>query len=91
MKNTKTSFKMHDESWKHLWQRQCHAKERSLKHAYGKPLYQKQKKKAKASEAKTRFSCIAEAHESTKQRIESATKGIHEEYIAGKGQNSVLH
>ena len=34
--------------------------------------------KAKASEAKTRFSCITEAHESTRQRIESVTKRIHE-------------
>ena len=48
--------------------------------------------KAKASEAKTRFSCITEAHESTRQRIESVTKRrIHGEHIAGKGQNSVLH
>ena len=47
--------------------------------------------KAKASEAKTRFSCIAEAHESTRQRIESVMKRIHEEHIAGKGENSVLH
>ena len=47
--------------------------------------------KTKASEAKTRFSCNTEAHESTGQRIESVTKRIHEEHIAGKGQNSVLH
>ena len=66
-------------------------KERFLKHAYGKPLFFKKQKKAKASEAKTRFSCIIEAHEATRQRIESATKRIHEEHIAGKGQNSVLH
>ena len=46
---------------------------------------------AKTSEAKTRFSCVAEAHESTRQRIESVTKRIHEEHIAGRGQNSVLH
>ena len=43
------------------------------------------------SEAKTRFDCITEAHESTRQRMESATKRIHEEHFAGKGQNSVLH
>ena len=48
-------------------------------------------RKIKASEAKTRFSCITEALESTRQRIESVTKRIHEEHIAGKGQNSVLH
>ena len=47
--------------------------------------------KAKASEAKTRFNCITEAFESTRQRVESVTKRIHEEHIAGKGQNSVLH
>ena len=47
--------------------------------------------KAKVSEAKTRFSCIAEAHESTRQRIEPVTQRIHEEHITGKGQNSVLH
>ena len=46
---------------------------------------------AKTSAAKTGFSCVAEAHESTRQRIESATKRIHEEHIAAKGQNSVLH
>ena len=40
----KDIIKMQDESWKHQRQRQCHAKERSLKHAYGKPLCQKQKK-----------------------------------------------
>ena len=57
---------------------------------FRKPLSQKQKK-AKASEAKTRVSCIAEAHESTRQRTESVTKRIHEEHIAGKGQNSVVH
>ena len=45
--------------------------------------------KAKASEAKATFSCITEANESTRQRTESVTKRIHEEYIAGKGQNSV--
>ena len=47
--------------------------------------------KAKAPDAKTRFSCIAEAHESTRQRIESITKRIHEDHIAGKGQNLIVH
>ena len=47
--------------------------------------------KAKDSEEKTRFICIAEAHESTRQRIESVRKRIHEEQIAGKGENCVLH
>ena len=46
---------------------------------------------AKASEAKTRFSCIIEVHFSSRQRIASVTERIHEEHIAGKGQNSVFH
>ena len=41
--------------------------------------------------AEPRFSCVTEAHESTRQRIESVTNRIHEEHISGKGQNSVLH
>ena len=49
------------------------------------------KENAKASEAKTIFSCITEAHESRRQRTESVTKRIHEEHIVGKGHNSVLH
>ena len=47
--------------------------------------------KAKASEARTRFDCITNAHKSTRQRIESVTKRIREEHIAGRGQNSVSH
>ena len=47
--------------------------------------------KIKGSEGRSKFSCISEAHESTRQRIESVTKRIHEEHIAGKGQNSVMH
>ena len=43
-------------------------------------------KKAKESEVKT-----TEAHESTRQRIESVTKRMHVEHIAGEGQNSILH
>ena len=48
-------------------------------------------KKTKESVAKTGFSCITEAHESTRQRTESVTKRIHEEHIAGNGPNSALH
>ena len=43
-RNTKKSFRMQGESWRHQKQLQCHVKERFLMHAYGKPLFQKQKK-----------------------------------------------
>ena len=66
---------MNGESWKHQRQLQCHAAKHSPKPAFGKP----------------RFSCFAEAHEPTRQRIESVTKRIQEEHIVGKGENSVLH
>ena len=46
--------------------------------------------KFKASEAKTRFSCIAEAHESTRQRIDFTTNRIQKGYIAGKEKNSIV-
>ena len=35
---------MQDDRWRHQRQLQCHVKERFLKHAYGKPLFQKQQK-----------------------------------------------
>ena len=44
MKSTKTSIKMQGESWRHQRQLQCHAKERSPKLAFGKPVIQKQER-----------------------------------------------
>ena len=43
-------------------------------------------RKAKASEAKTGFDCITEVHESTRQRIESVTKGFMKNTLQGKGR-----
>ena len=43
--------------------------------------------KAKESEEKTRFSCIAEAHESTRQRIESVRKRFPGRAQCRKGEN----
>ena len=89
MKITKTSLRMQGESWRHQRLRQYHVKESS------KASIQKNvlpgTEKAKASDAKTRFSCIAEAHESTRQRIEFMTKTIHDGHIAGKEQNSIAY
>ena len=81
---------MQGESWRHQRQLQCHDK-RAFPQACIRETVVSNTEKAKASEAKTRSSCITEAHESTRQRVESVTKRIHEEHIAGKGQNSVLH
>ena len=64
---------------------------RAFPQACTREIVVSKKEKAKASEAKTRFDCITEAHESTRQRIESVTKRMHVEHIAVKGQNSILH
>ena len=64
--------------------------ERTIAQASNRETVALKSGKAEASETKTRFSCIAEAHESTRPRIESNTKRSHEDHVAGKGQNSVL-
>ena len=40
---------------------------------------------------KTNHTCIVEAHESTRQRLESSLPNDHEDHIAGKGYNSTNH
>ena len=40
---------------------------------------------------KTKHACIVEAHESTRQRVESSLPKDHEDHIAGRGYNSVTH
>ena len=69
----KNPLRMQGESWKHQRQLQCHVKERFPQACIRETVVSKTEK-AKASEAKTRFSCITEAHESTRQRKESVTK-----------------
>ena len=90
MKITKTSSRMQGENWKHQWQQQCHAKESFSKASIRKTVVPKTGK-FKASEAKTRFSCIVEAHESTRQRIDFTTNRIQKGYIAGKEKNSIVY
>ena len=38
---------------------------------------------------KTKYACIVEAHESTRQRLESSPPKNHEDHIAGKGHNAM--
>ena len=39
----------------------------------------------------TRFACILEADQSTRQRMGNSAPNHHEGHIAGKGDNSVQH
>ena len=41
--------------------------------------------------AKRKHACIMEAHESTRQRLESSLPKDHEDHIAGEGYNSMTH
>ena len=89
MKITKTSSRMQGESWRHQWQLQCHAKEISPKPAFGKPLFQKTEKPKHLKQRQD--SVVLLKHMNLRDRNESMSKRIHEEHIAGKGHNSVLH
>ena len=40
---------------------------------------------------KTKLACILEANESTRMRMGNSTPSIHEDHIAGKGENSLQH
>ena len=40
---------------------------------------------------RTRLACILEASESTRPRTEESSPNYHEDHIAGKGDNSLLH
>ena len=40
---------------------------------------------------KTKYGCIVEAHESTRQRVEPSQPRNHEDHIAGKGYTSMTH
>ena len=40
---------------------------------------------------KTKLACILEADESTRMRMGNSTPSIHEDHIAGKGENSLQH
>ena len=81
---------MRDENWKFMWHLQCHVK-RTISKACNRETVASKTVKARASEGKTKFSCTAEAHQSTRPGVEPAAKIIHEDQIAGKGQNSILH
>ena len=40
---------------------------------------------------KTKVACIVEADESARMRVGNSTPSLHEDHIAGKGENSLQH
>ena len=81
---------MQDGNWKDPWllKKAC---KKTIALTSNRETVPLKSREAEASETKTRFSCIAEAQESTRTRIESVTERSLEDHIAGKGQNAVLH
>ena len=47
--------------------------------------------RGKTNDFKSKFSCITEASESTRLRMEESLPNYHEDHIAGKGDNSLQH
>ena len=47
--------------------------------------------RGKSNDFKSKFSCILEASESTRLRMEKFLRNYHEDHIAGKGYNSLQH
>ena len=44
-----------------------------------------------SNKIKTKLACILEANESTRKRMGNSEPTIHEDHIAGKGENSLQH
>ena len=76
------SSRMHDSNWKHKQLRLCLA--RRAKFRNGETCIQK-------DEHQSRLTCILEADETKRQRMEGIAPRIHEDHIAGKGDNSLHH
>ena len=47
--------------------------------------------RGKSNEIKSNLACILEASESTRLRMEESLPNLHEDHIAGKGDNSLQH
>ena len=46
---------------------------------------------ARSGEAKRKYACVVEAHESTRKRSGGTLHKGHEDHIAGKGNNSLMN
>ena len=87
MENTKKPSKTQGESWKFQWMRQCLAR----KEQRNSPAFRKTEAKSCESNKipETKHAGIIEAHESTRQRLESSPPKGHEDHIACKGFTSM--
>ena len=47
--------------------------------------------RSETDDFKSKFACILEASEATRMRMEESLPKYHEDYIAGKGDNSLQH
>ena len=89
MENVRNPSKTRGESWKFQWMRQCLAR----KAQRNSPAFRKLKRRVvnPTRFPKTKHARLVEAHESTRQRLESSLPKDHEDHIAGKRCNSMTH
>ena len=77
-----------EESWKFQWMRLCHARRGTKKQC--SPQETEERRFVNPTRSKTNHACIVEAHEPTRQRLESSLPKGHEDHIAGRGDTPIL-
>ena len=89
MVNKKKTSKSQGESWKFQWRRRCLAKKDQRSTSRFRKLKRRLVNPTRFQ--KTKHACNVEAHEPTRQRLESSLPKDHEDHIAGKGHTSMSH
>ena len=83
MRNSRISWRMLVESWKFRCQQQCLVKLHCAEVA-GKPA-------APLEDTRQKYTCIVEADEFMRIRMDGSLRRYHGDHIAGKGMNSLSH
>ena len=79
IRNSKKPSRTRERSWKHQWFLLCPVK------------LMKNCGSGTSNKIQTKLACSLEAGESTRMRLGNSTPSIHEDHIAGKGDNSLQH
>ena len=83
-RNSKKTPAMLEKNWKHQWL-PCYALQDLQEDArMARPA-------ARLNDFKSKFACILQASESTRMRMEESLPKYHEDYVAGRGENSLQH
>ena len=86
-RNIRKLTKTREENWTDLWPQPCRAREINL----ASRKWLRYPKSGSEKKCKTRYDCIVELYESTRQRAESLRSQIREYRTNGKGFTSMTH